>query len=134
MRDDAMTRISEATRESALSDLSRHYANGTIDLADLEARAALALTAADSDALAGALDGLPPLTAELDAVGAPIRLNPVRRVPAAPSRSIRRRVAIAAALAVASVGALAWYGPALVGAPDPCFVGDMSQGVPHPCR
>jgi hypothetical protein len=33
----AMTCISEATRDRALSDLSRHYANGTIDLVDLEA-------------------------------------------------------------------------------------------------
>lgn len=121
-----MTRISEATRDRALSDLSRHYANGTIDLVDLEARAALALTATHTDALAGALDGLPPLTAELEAVGAPIRLDPVRRKPAAPVRRIRRGVAIATALVFASVGSLAWFGPALAGSPEPCFVGDMS--------
>ena len=120
-----MTCISDATRDRALNDLSRHYANGTIDLVALEKRAALALTASDTDALAGALDGLPPLTAELEAVRAPVLLAPVRRTPPAPIRRIRRQVAIATAFAVACIGVLAWFVP-YMSSPEPCFVGDAS--------
>ena len=66
-------RIADADREALYERLSRHAAEGRLDVPELERRVALVADAQTREQAQAALDGLPPLAGES---GAPDRRRP----------------------------------------------------------